>query len=70
MILQTAKYVSLVAIIFFWVVQAEWSQYIQRHNAFNKPYMLTWINHSTLSVYFIFACCYVKYHGVQLNGGK
>ena len=70
MLLQTAKYASLAAIIFFWVVQAEWSQYIQRHNAFNKPFMLTWINHSTLSIWFIIATVYVKIRGVRFEPNK
>ena len=47
----------------FYVVQAEWSQYIQTNEGLNKPFLLTWINHSSLSIYFVVAALYVKIYG-------
>ena len=58
-----AKWISLVGIVFFYVVQAEWSQYIQTNEGLNKPFLLTWINHSSLSIYFVVAAFYVKIYG-------
>ena len=58
-----AKWISLVGIVFFYVVQAEWSQYIQTNEGLNKPFLLTWINHSSLSIYFVVAALYVKIYG-------
>ena len=49
--------------MFFYVVQAEWSQYIQTDEGLNKPFLLTWINHSSLSIFFVVAALYVKAYG-------
>ena len=41
---------ALTAVVFLWVGQSEVAQAIQTAADFNKPYMLTWMNHTLLSL--------------------
>lgn len=37
-------YLSLLGVIFFWVAQSEVAQWAQK--AYNKPFFISWFNHS------------------------
>ena len=43
-------YVALALLICSWVAQSEVAQYIQATLGFNKPYFVTWLNHSAMAL--------------------
>ena len=43
-------YAALVVVIVSWVGQSELAQYIQVRLGYNKPFMVTWINHGAMAL--------------------
>ena len=43
-------YVALAIVVVSWVGQSELAQYIQVHLEYDKPFMVTWINHGAMAL--------------------